>query len=437
MKVYSIFRLAEALSVFVLVFGVALSGWSNPYAESVVDSYILDGNAGNSKTNPAVALGAPDDVNVSMGGPGAWMILDMGSADPVVDGPGADLEIREIGAAFGGKDESYDVYISNSTNLESFVHLGTGRAISLFDISSSGLTDARYVRIVDLATETLDTQTPGSDIDALTSMHSTGLPTGTGVLNAELTCQGILLSWEPVEGADAYYIRRSFNGISYPSTPDTEVDASATGYHDLALPDVTNLWYALTALSNGVESAAAVAEIPYFHFSGPSGPYHLGDNTAMDWDVPDPTNVITFSFSLSDVPKGPIVKLNFDLLDVDYSYNYIFVNGVNVGGLPTQSGEFWGSESMLIESGILKSGTNAVEIQARTSGGALSGSLDDFMIRNVQFHVFGTTNAVALPWVVGYSPTLTPASWESISEPIRWSPNATNETGFFRLQLPD
>lgn len=423
--------------VFVACTIGAQTGLATPYAEAVVDSHILNGNVGNSQTNILEALYAPDGDEVSLGGPGAWIILDMGADGAITNGPGADFQIREIGAAFGGQDESYDVFISETTNLIDFVQVGTGRAISLLDLEASGLSSARYVRIVDLATETLGTMTPGADIDSVTSLHSTGLPMGGTNVQVRLTGQGMLLSWQqPVGGgSDSFNIRRSLDGVSYSSTPLASLVSGETAFHDLDVPGVMDLWYAVSSVSGAVESAASVAHVPIYSlpFSNTNA-VHLGDNVVEDWDVPDPENDVQYVVILDRNPQGPAAQLTMDLYDVDYSRNYLFVNGAKVGSLPGHSSETWLEKSLMFEAGVLQSGTNTISFHARDSGGGSSGSLDDFMFRNISLQLFGDGDFVALPWSAAFSPSLDPAEWETISEPILWKENATNSTGFFRLQ---
>lgn len=134
-----------------LLLGVARQARAaEPYAKAVIDSVVLTGNVGNNSANPLDTLGAPDSKFLAMGGPGAYVVLDMGET-PIVNGSGPDLETREQGTAAGGVDELHRVLISNSTDPASFVEVGTGSAFSLLDISGTGLSSARYIRIEDYA----------------------------------------------------------------------------------------------------------------------------------------------------------------------------------------------------------------------------------------------------------------------------------------------
>ena len=125
---------------------------ADPFAKVVIDSKILEGNSGNNSSALSLILGESDGAGLSLGGPGAHVVIDMGADTPIVNGTGADLEVREIGAAFGGVDESYRVLVSNSPETNSFVLVGIGRALTLLDIEATGLQTARYVWLQDLAT---------------------------------------------------------------------------------------------------------------------------------------------------------------------------------------------------------------------------------------------------------------------------------------------
>jgi hypothetical protein len=93
---------------------------SDPYADAVLQSEIQPGNNSNSASDPAMMAGAPDNLYTSLGGqcsenPGpAFAVFDMGpDAEAILDGPGADLEVIEIGSSSGGVDESYRVEVGD------------------------------------------------------------------------------------------------------------------------------------------------------------------------------------------------------------------------------------------------------------------------------------------------------------------------------------
>jgi hypothetical protein len=430
---------------------------ADPFAKAVPFSVILDGNAGNNYTNVADALGAPDEIEVSLGGPGGSIMLDMGADTPVLDGQGPDVEVRELGSAVGGQDESYRVLVSNSTDTNSFQFVGTGRALSLIDIHSAGLTSARYIWLQDLATETLNSISPGSDIDSVRAIYYSGsetdFPKPTGVL-IRATGQGAWISWNPVTQTNvtSYLIRRSFDGVSFPSTPDATVSSQETAWHDTNLPGVSNLYYAVSAANGSTESGLVIASLPATALAlMTNATVHLGDGTVSDWETPDPQSTFEISFNLPTGASGPEAELAFDLWNVDNSGNAILVNGGKVGNFPVQTSSSWFPKTMRFAAGALQPGENTLTLTARNSSGGVNGALDDFQVRNISLRFYeppadgeiitstritqiaaGQTN-VTLHWVVEQTPSLSPITWETVSEPIEWTGSITSSNGFYRL----
>lgn len=427
---------------------------ADPHAKAVVSSTILPGNVGNAYTDPTKALGAPDGLYVCMGGPGAELVLDMGETTPVVDGPGPDLEIREIGAVYGGADESHRVLVSNSTNLESFVEIGTGRALSLLDISPSRLASARYVRLVDIATESLHVNTPGSDIDSVTALHAEGNAPAPEGLQVIPTGQGLLLRWQAssLTNVTGYAIRRSPDGRSFGSVPDETVSALETAWLD-PVTRVTNLWYAVSALTSGGESSLALAEarVASLIIKG-SQVVHLGDDPIPTWEQPDQTNTFAVEFSLAALPPGPVAEMEIELFNVDYSATPLILNGALAGEVPVQTAESWLPRNVVVPPAFFLAGANRLQFFAGNSSGGLTGAIDDYQVRQVRLWTYaaGAASAtaritsirklddtVSLEWVVEQSPTLAPAQWEAVSTPLsatNWTGPASASPSFYRLR---
>lgn len=378
---------ATGLVFFLGMAGQALA--AEPYAKLVVESVVLTGNAGNSSANPSEVLGAPDSKYLAMGGPGAYIVLDMGDT-PIVNGTGPDIEIREQGSATGGVDEEFRVLISDSTDPASFVLVGIGSAVSLLDIAGTGLSSARYVRIEDLSTKTSNSSTPGSDIESVTSVHAASIsrPPVSG-LSYSVTNNGIRLSWTPVTGSDVlgYAVRRSTDGLRFDSTanwtPSNLEKAFLDNQSTQAIQSVSaqlvgDLWYAVSVRYTAGESSLQIVHVPSTTTGIHAQVEHLGDDHAPAWEVPYPTRKITLNLNLPAVPRGPFVELNFDLFDVDNSSNRVVINGAGSRSLPSQGTEAWLSRSMVFESGLFLPGQNTIEIQCVGTS-----SLDDFQIRNI------------------------------------------------------
>ncbi|MCY1083571.1 hypothetical protein [Archangium lansingense] len=357
----------------------------------MLDSLVLTGNVGNNNANPLDVLGAPDSKFLAMGGPGAYVLLDMG-VTPIVNGSGPDLEIREQGTAAGGVDEQYRVLISDSTDPASFVLVGTGTAFSLLDIAGTGLSSARYVRIEDLSTATSNSTTPGSDIESVTSLHASGsgsLPPVTG-LSYTLTGNGVRLTWTRMTGSGVtgYNIRKSTDGLRFDSNASWTATDLESAFLDTQTSQshVGDVWYAVSVQYTGGESALQVVHVPSGKLTLHDQIVHLGDSSTPTWEQPSPSsNKLTLTFNLPEVPRGPTVKLNFQLFDVDYSKNRLVINGHGPRSLPVQSDVSWLGMSLIVESGQFLQGTNTIEIYSRdSSGGNAVNSLDDFQIGKIE-----------------------------------------------------
>ncbi len=114
------------------------------------------------------ALGAPDYAPFTLGtGGSAVFRLD----HPAADGPGYDLYVHENGATESDVDENYAVEASSDGS--TFVSLGSSSgSLNGFDLAGSGLSVARFVRIVDLApAEAVNAGMEGADIDAIEVVH--------------------------------------------------------------------------------------------------------------------------------------------------------------------------------------------------------------------------------------------------------------------------
>jgi len=238
----------------------------DPYADAVADANIM--TEGNSQANPVLALGRPRGANddMSIGGPGYWIVFDMGLGEEIVDGTGNDLRVYEVGVLLGGVDEDYNVFISNSPT-GPWTFLGKGIAMTEFDLAGHALSNARYVRIEDLSTKT-GSPFPGSDIDALQALQMAdnycfNPPTG---LTWSAVGNDIHLSWSALNEAIGYKVYASSNSDLSAFYPVTSQPITTTRYvHVDAAQD--NLYYAITAIgTEGCESRLS-SIVPHRSFS--------------------------------------------------------------------------------------------------------------------------------------------------------------------------
>ncbi len=132
------------------------------YAFKVVYALIEDPqNSYNNYSLTPWCLGPADDKTLSIGVAGE-IVLDMGEGTEIVDGPGMDVRVYEGGFVA----EYFDCYVSNNWN-GPWSLLGRSKGSSNFDIASSGLTSARYVRIVDDGNGNANESYPGYDLEAV------------------------------------------------------------------------------------------------------------------------------------------------------------------------------------------------------------------------------------------------------------------------------
>lgn len=94
-------------------------------------------------------LGIHDSQSLTLGSSG-WIVLDMGPDSPIINHTGNDLTVVTTTSGQG-----YQVYVADS--LDGTYHsIGTGSSTQGFDIASSGLSEARYVRINATGSPALD-----------------------------------------------------------------------------------------------------------------------------------------------------------------------------------------------------------------------------------------------------------------------------------------
>ena len=128
------------------------------YAYKFSSSQIPDNNEADEGWTPG-ALGAPDMINYSIGKDG-WVVLDM--QYPINDGPGPDISVHEG----DGSPEGYTCY-AGATIDGPWISLGTGTGTTDFDIATSGLPEAQFIRIEDDGDGFATVDNAGFDLDAI------------------------------------------------------------------------------------------------------------------------------------------------------------------------------------------------------------------------------------------------------------------------------
>jgi len=139
------------------------------YAFRVVLCRFRNHDTENNKTQPRFTLGPPDSRFFSLGRNG-YVVLDMGAQTPIVDIPGNDFVVYE---ADDGLTEGYYVFVSNGWD-GPWQRCDSAGGTAFFDLTGTGLSEARYVRITDDADFTTG-QHAGFDLDAVQSFSPIGV----------------------------------------------------------------------------------------------------------------------------------------------------------------------------------------------------------------------------------------------------------------------
>ncbi len=115
-------------------------------------------------TAPFQALGPADGVPCSLGAEG-WIVLDLGAGHEVHDGPGVDLLVTEAAVPGDMLPENYQVFVGDVDSQT--VLVASGQGTTGFDLAGTGVSSARFVRIVDASGAAPTGAYPGMDLDAV------------------------------------------------------------------------------------------------------------------------------------------------------------------------------------------------------------------------------------------------------------------------------
>lgn len=154
------------------------SGADNAYFDNAILQPTC-GNAGSvvsyaaggatTDTSATNLLGVPDGVDVSLGYGG---VVTVALSVAVLDGPGIDLVVHEIGASDPGDAQSENIHLEASSDGRSFLSVGTCVGDECgFDLAVVGLAQAQVLRITDLLPNETGSPNGGADIDAVSIVH--------------------------------------------------------------------------------------------------------------------------------------------------------------------------------------------------------------------------------------------------------------------------
>ncbi|MCK4735467.1 MAG: PGF-CTERM sorting domain-containing protein [Methanophagales archaeon] len=131
------------------------------FAESVIDYY--PGGKDNKHAKPIDAVTPDDGKHFSLGG--GYIIFDMGNGTEIINNLGSDIRVYEVNSF-----DQYSIYISQ--DMDEWTFVGDGMGTTEFDISSTGLSHARYVQVTDgIKEEEASGDSPGADIDGVKALR--------------------------------------------------------------------------------------------------------------------------------------------------------------------------------------------------------------------------------------------------------------------------
>ncbi|MBS3768245.1 MAG: hypothetical protein KGY75_09050, partial [Candidatus Cloacimonetes bacterium] len=270
------------------------------YAYKFPASQIPDNNQADEGNTPA-CLGAPDNINYSIGKDG-WCIIDM--QFPIVDGPGNDFTVYE------GDDtpEGFTCYVGNSID-GPFYSVGNGNGTTEFDISDGGLMEAQFIRINDDGDGSASVANAGFDLDAISAEVIEGPnlvlsdyyidDSNMGNDNGQL---------DPDETAQLYLIMKN-NGTETVEDINTELYCndqhisivdSLTGINNILPDDIDSAYVTISADASTSQGHTTFFNLDVSSNSGifdhtflfslivgdvPAEGFETGDFTAMDWNM--------------------------------------------------------------------------------------------------------------------------------------------------------
>jgi len=165
-------QLRLALFVLIATTGAvfAARGVSRQWVKRVVSVHHFEWR---NRSGQRVGLGrlddilGPPDVKYPFVGAGGELVVDMGQGDEIVDRPGADFKVYEVGTT-----EHFWVLAAQQVG-GPWHFVGYGFGVSDFDLGNSPLPWARYLVLADHECIVEGTPSEGSDFDAVENFHPT------------------------------------------------------------------------------------------------------------------------------------------------------------------------------------------------------------------------------------------------------------------------
>jgi hypothetical protein len=137
------------------------------YAWRLISCHI-PGNNTLDEGNTLALIGPPDGINYSIGKNG-WVVVDM--QKPVKDMPGNDIKVYEGDLSA----EGFSIFAGQGMD-GPWIFMGNGEGSTEFELSVTGLSEARYFKIVDDGDGPQNAGDAGFDLDAISDLeHNWGV----------------------------------------------------------------------------------------------------------------------------------------------------------------------------------------------------------------------------------------------------------------------
>jgi len=188
------------------------------------------------------------------------------------------------------------------------------------------------------------------EMEMMERYNGVDIPSSPTNLSGSASSEKVTLTWEPVDGADTYTIKRS----STQGGPYNEIGTGVTEttYVDNSLTNETTYYYIVTAVNRLGESSPSneVSLTPEASETIPESPLHLvgvsGSNeVSLNWDSVE--NADSYTVKRATTPGGPYTDVATEVTSSSYTdttvtngttYYYV-VTAVNAIGESQQSNE--------------------------------------------------------------------------------------------------
>jgi PKD repeat protein len=273
---------------------ISLSPSQGRYAYKVLGSYI-PGNNFDDEGYTWAALGAPDNINYSLGKNG-WIILDM--KDTIYNGNGNDFRVTES----DNNPEAYTVYASMYMD-GPWKLVGSATGMHEFNLGNASLNKARYIKIQDNGTGSAYGNNAGFDLDAVEILYT---PVNANfVASNTLPCTGTGVNFSDASAGNPTSWQWSFSGGSPASS--TQQNPQGIIYNTPGMYDVT------LTVSDGTTTSTLTRQAYIQAFGNPDAPSQPTGDSAFcrgvvqsEYTTTGAANATDYEWVLNPVESGTL-----------------------------------------------------------------------------------------------------------------------------------